>query len=143
MMNGVYVGIRPATMPVLTIWKNNPSIDKDSKLLGTANLNNLSNGFSSIANPTVTNGERGKGYGLLFYKYVLDVMKKNLQSDDIQSPGSALMWAYLARDPKYKVYGVDAYGKSIPVIVDGKRLYSGDVTVYDDQNVIYLRCVRK
>lgn len=143
-MNGVYVGVKKMTMPLVSIWNNDPLKNEENLVqIGAAHLDKQKNGFTMIQVPTVKPEFRGKGYGILFYEYSLDVLNLKIQSDDIQTPGSALIWSLLARNPKYKVYGVDKKNKEVPVIPDGKRLFVGDKTVYDNPDIVVLRCIKK
>lgn len=143
-INGIFAGIKNAALPVITLWNTDPTKnDQDLIMIGAAHLDKLDNGFSTIQTPTIKKEYRGKGYGIVFYTYVLDVLKKNIQSDTIQTPGSAMIWSLLARNPKYAVYGLTEAGKKIPVIADGMRLYVGDQTVYDSPDINILQCIRK
>jgi len=153
--NGLYIGLfNDQTTPMkITIWNKNPrlikefivnSIGPQKHLVGYATLMKAGGKFWNVAGPLLRNDYRGKGHGILFYEYALNELYLRLESHTTHSPGSAMIWATLAKNPKYKVVGVDLEtDEEIPLTVDGMRLFYGDVTVYDSVKINALRCYRR
>ena len=96
---------------------NRINIFYNKQPIGRASVHKtLENGYVTIVDPTIKKEFRGRGYGVLIYEYVLNVLKYGVMSMHQQTPGSAAIWNKLAENPKYMVFGKVTKNKTTKIV---------------------------